>query len=417
MSLKRVLSLLLPLTVLSAMLLSACGGTTDTGNSTGQIDYKGTITIWHGWEGDYLTAKKAVFDAYTKQHPDVKIELVQQKELIDKSITAVKAKQGPDIIAWVDDSLGRLAASKTVIPVDQYISSDYVKSNYSKAAAEAVTYKGKVYGVPETVEAVTLMYNKDLIKESELPKTTDELLAYAKSYQEKNPGKYGVVWNATDIYANAGFFYGYGAYYVKEDGTVGLNTAQALAATKYIASFKPYMPKEISYDVASALFTEGKAAMIINGPWSYADYATKAKLNVGLTSLPTVSATNNPATPFVGVKSLWISSNAKNPALAADILKFYTNTANQLAMCKTTSEIPANTAAANDSAITSSAAISGYAKQSQTGVPLPNTPYMSALWTPGNQALTAVWNGSQTPEAALKAAQEAAEKEVKNIQG
>ncbi|MBO0781510.1 MAG: extracellular solute-binding protein [Ktedonobacteraceae bacterium] len=419
MSMKRVLTILLPLTVLSAMLFAACGGSSGDnggGQSGNAINYSGTITIWHGWQGDYLTAKKAIFDEYQKLHPQVKIQLVQQENVVDKSITAIKAKNGPDIIAWVDDSLGKLASSRSVIPVDQYISADFVNSNYSKAAAQAVTFNGKIYGVPETVEAITLMYNKKLVKESDLPKTTDDLLNFAKTYQQQNAGKYGVIWPTEDAYYNAAWFYGFGAFYVKEDGTVGLNTPQAIAATKYIASFKPYMPKQISGDIAKSLFTEGKAAMVIDGPWSYSDYANKAGIDVGFLKLPTVTSSNNPATPFVGVKSLWITSNAKNPALAADLMKFYTNKENQIKMIKATSEIPANAAAASDSSVTSTQSIAGYAAQVQNGVPLPNTPYMSALWKPVADALTAVWTGSQTPEAAMKAAQDAADKGVKSIQ-
>ncbi|HZR39478.1 MAG TPA: extracellular solute-binding protein [Ktedonobacteraceae bacterium] len=413
MSFKRILTYFLPLVVLCAMFFAACGGSSPAANPGSQNE---TITIWHGWQGDYLTAKKAIFDAYHKAHPNVTIKLVFQNTVVDKSITAVKVNNGPDIIAWVDDSLGKLAASRTVVPLDQYLSPSFVNSTYVKAAAQAVTFNGKVYGVPETVEAITMMYNKKLVNASDLPKTTDDLLTFAKNFAAKNPGKYGVIWNTEDAYFDAPWFYGFGAYYVKEDGTVGLKTPQAISAAKYIASFRPYLPKQISYDVASSLFTEGKAAIIINGPWSYSDYKNKAGIDVGFAPLPTVTESNTPAMPFVGVKSLWVSKNAKDVATCADILKFYTNTENQLAMIKSTGEIPSNAAAAQDSSVTSNPVISGYATQVQAGTALPNTPYMSALWDPVAKAMTAIWNGSQTPEAAMTAAQTAAETGVKGIQ-
>jgi arabinogalactan oligomer/maltooligosaccharide transport system substrate-binding protein len=100
----------------------------------------------------------------------------------------------------------------------------------------------------------------------------------------------------------------------------------------------------------------------------------------------------------------------------ADILKFYTNEQNQLQMIQQTGEIPANLAALNNSAVTSNIAISGYAAQAANGVPLPNTPYMSALWTPVGNALTAMWSGNQSPAAALAAAQTAAVKGVQSVQ-
>jgi arabinogalactan oligomer/maltooligosaccharide transport system substrate-binding protein len=293
-----------------------------------------------------------------------------------------------------------------VVPLDSYISSDFIKSTYSPAAAEAVIYNNKVYGVPEAVEAITIMYNKDLISASDIPTTSDALLAFAKSYQTANPGKYGVVWNTEDAYMCAPWFYGWGATYVTADGKAHLDSTAANEALTYIGSFAPYMPKSISYDVASSLFTEGKAAIIINGPWSYSDYATSAKLNVGFALLPKINGKN--AKPFVGVKSLWVSKLAKNVPLAADMIKFYTNTTNQIGMSVANGEIPANKAAAGDAQVTSLPAVAGYAAQAAYGVALPNFPYMSALWTPVANALTAVWTGKQTPTAALSAAQTAA---------
>lgn len=416
MSFKRILKFALPLTLLCALLFAACGssGSTSTTPSNAPI----TITIWHGWQSDYLTAKKAIFDAYHAAHPNVTINLVNQNNVVDKAITAVKANNGPDIIAWVDDSLGRLVDSHTVVPLDQYgIDQNFVTSTYSKAAAQAVTFNGHVYGVPETVEAVTIMYNKKLVSASDLPKTTDDMLNFEKTYSQKHPGNYGIVWPTYDAYYNAAWFYGFGAYYVKADGTVGLNTPQATQAAQFIASFKPYLPKQIDANVAKALFTEGKAAAVIDGPWSYASYATSSHIDVGFANLPTVVSNNStPASPFVGVKSLWVSKNAKDIATCADILKFYTNKVNQLQMIQKTGEIPANAAAAQDSTVTSNVAIAGYAAQAAVGTPLPNTPYMSALWKPVADALTAIWTGNQTPQQAMAAAQDAANKGVQGIQ-
>ena len=416
MSFKRISRYILPLAFLCALVFAACGGTSGGSSSSGPSTQKETITIWHGWQGTYLDAKKAIFDAYHAAHPNITINLVNQNDVVGKSIPAVKANNGPDIIAWADDSLGRLVDSGTVIPTDQYISSDFVNSTYSKAAAQAVSFNGHIYGVPETVEAVTIMYNKKLVNASDLPKTTDDMLNFEKTYSQKHSGSYGIVWPTYDAYYNAAWFYGFGAFYVKPDGTVGLNTPQATQAAQYISSFKPYLPKQIDPNVTKALFTEGKAAAVIDGPWSYASYATQSHIDVGFVTLPVVASNNStPASPFVGVKSLWISKNAKDVATCADILKFYTNKVNQLQMIKQTGEIPANASASQDSSVTSNPAISGYAAQAALGTPLPNTPYMSALWKPVADGLTAIWTGNETPAQAMSAAQDAANKGVQGI--
>ncbi len=413
---KRSYSILLLASMVLVLFISACGGSSSGSPSSNQ---KETVTIWHGWGGSYVTPKLAIFNAYMKLHPNVTIKLVQvTAQLIQKSITAVRANNGPDIVAWVDDSLGELVDSHTVVPMDQYLSQSFVNSTYTPAAAQAVQFNGHVWGVPEVVEAVTMIYNKKLVNASQIPTTTDQMLAFEKSYSQQHPGQYGIVWPTQDPYYNAAWFYGFGAYYVKADGTVGLNTPQATAAGNFIASFRPYLPKQLDGTTASSLFTSGKAAAIIDGPWSLANYATTSGIDVGFATLPTVPTNNGThGTPFVGVKSLWVTKNAKDPALDADILKFYTNYQNQLQMIKVSGEIPANQQALQDPTVKSNTAISGFAAQVQYGTPLPNTPFMTALWVPVANALAAIWTGTQTPEAALAAAQTAAEKGVKGISG
>lgn len=411
---KRSYSVLFLVSMMLMLFLSACGG---SGGGSTSSNSPQTVTIWDGWASNYVAPKQAIFDAYHQLHPNVTIKLVNNTQnLIQKSLTAIKANNGPDIVAWVDDSLGEMVDSHSVVPMDQYISQSYVNSTYTQAAAQAVQFNGHVWGVPETVEAVTIMYNKKLVNASQLPKTTDDMLNFAKSYQQAHPGQYGIVWPTQDAYYNAAWFYGFGGYYVKPDGTVGLNTPQATAAGNFISSFRSYLPKQIDGTTASALFGEGKAAAIIDGPWAYSQYATKNNIDVGFATLPTVASNNNtPGMPFVGVKSLWVTKNSKNPALDADILKFYTNYQNQVSMIKQTGEIPANNQALQDPSVKSNVAVSGFATQVQYGTPLPNTPYMSALWTPVANALIAIWTGTQTPAAALASAQAAATKGVQGI--
>jgi arabinogalactan oligomer/maltooligosaccharide transport system substrate-binding protein len=403
------------LLALLALSIVACGGTSgNNNNNTATVDRSGTITIWHNWEGSYLDAKKAIFDAYTKQYPNVTINLVHKPSLTDAVTTAVPAGQGPDIIAWVDDVLGKFVKLEIIKPIDGLAGVDmaYMNSNFSKAAVDADTFEGKIYGMPETVEAITMIYNKDLLPTAQVPKTTDELLALAKSFPTTHAGKYGVVWNTKDAYFNAPWVYGFGGYYVKADGTVGLTTAGTKAGVNYISSFRGTIPPAVDYGVADTLFKEGKAAIIINGPWAVADYG-KANINYGLATLPT--ANGKPVSPFVGVKTLMVSANAKNPGLAVDVIKFFDHRENEVAQSVANKEIPANKLALTESSVQAIEQVKGFGAQVNNGVPLPNTPFMSALWDPVAKALEAVWTGKQSVDAALNDAQTAAQNNISQL--
>ncbi len=400
------------LLAMAAMLAAACGGSTSNNSPT--LTRSGTITIWHGYEGTYLDAKKAIYDEYTKQYPNVTINLVHKPNLTDAVTAAAGAGQGPDIVAWVDDQIGKWVKLEAIKPMDSYVNKDYMNSQFTPAAVDAATFEGKIYGMPESVEAITIIYNKKLITSSQVPKTTDGLVSFAKSYSQSNPGSYGVVWNPKDAYFQAPWIYGSGGFYVKADGSVGLNTSGTKAGFNYVASFKGAMPAGVDYGIADTLFKEGKAAMIINGPWSVADYV-KAGVDYGYATLPTVQGSGKPASPFVGVKTLMLGAYAQNPALAVDVMKFFSNQANQTNMVLTTREIPANKLALADPKVQAIPDIAGFGAQVKNGVPLPNTPFMSALWDPVAKALEAVWTGKQSVDAALSDAQTAAEKNVAQL--
>jgi arabinogalactan oligomer/maltooligosaccharide transport system substrate-binding protein len=410
---KRTVAVL-ALGVAAATMLAACGGTTSTQQSA-SINRSGTITIWHGWEGSYLDTKKAIFDAYMAKYPNVKIELVHKPKLDEAVTAAVPAGQGPDIIAWVDDWVGKMAKLEIIKPLDEQASKDWLSSTYSKPAVEAVTFDNKVYGIPETVEAISLIYNKKLIQQGDIPKTSDDLLAYAKSYPQSHPGQYGIVWNAfNDAYFQAPWVYGFGGYYVKADGTVGLSQQGTKDAVKYIDSFKGSVPAKPDYGTADQLFKDGKSAMIINGPWSVSDYG-KAGVDYGITTLPKISSTGKAASPFVGVKTMMVSANAKNVPLAVDILKWFSNKDNAIKEALDNKEIPSNLAALADPQVKGIPQVAAFGAQVANGVPLPNTPYMTALWDPVSKGLEAAWTGKQSPDQAMNDAQTAAEKNVAQL--
>jgi arabinogalactan oligomer / maltooligosaccharide transport system substrate-binding protein len=391
--------------LMSIMLLSACGGSSGNQNIT--------ITIWHDWQGSYLTAKQAIFDAYHNAHPSVTFKLVNQQDMDNKATLAVKSGNGPDVILDPVDHIGTLAKAGVIIPVDQYLSKDTLQSIYTQTASASVQFGGKAYGVPEVTEIVTLMYNKDLITQDQLPKTTDDLLTFDQNFNKQHSGMYGLVWNPTDAYQDAGFFYGFGTTYIDEQGNTQIGSPTSVQAATYLKQYASLLPKDISYDVANTLFTEKKAAMIINGPWAYSDYASK--LNLGFAVLPTVTATGKPMSPFVGGKAFMVTKTAKNIDTIIDALKFFTNADNQATMCLSTGEIPSNKAASDDPKIQANTAIAAFVAQSKNGVPFPNTPYMGAVWTPMQDAMTAMLAGKQAPDQAMSAAEQSIKSGVAKI--
>ncbi len=419
------------LLVIASIVLAACGGVTATPppaatpapqpttppeatsapQPTAALEPV-TITIWHGWQGEYFNNIKSIFDKYSEAHPNVTIELVQVPDLSDKIVTAVPAGEGPDIVAFANDWIGRLAEAGIIVPLDSYIDRAEYETTFIPTAVESQTYNGQIWGYPEAMEAITLIYNKKLISADQLPKSTDELLANAAQWQTDHPGEYYFVYNAkSDAYFSAPWFYGAGAFFVKEDGSVGLNTPEGVAAATFLQQLRAVMPEEIDYGIADTLFKEGKAPIIMNGPWYIAD-VEKAGIDYGMVTIPTVSSSGKPGIPFVGVKTLMVTPNSKHPEVAVDVLQFFASKDSQIFLSQQNKTVPTNVAAAEDPAVQALTTVANFSKQAAVGTPLPNTPYMSALWDPVAKMLEAVWTGGATPEQAVKTAQEAAETNI-----
>jgi maltose-binding protein MalE len=356
------------------------------------------VVVWHSWGGEYFTTIQKLFGDYATKN-NVTIELVKQSDLNNKVSVAVPSGQGPDIIAWVDDQIGKNALSEIIQPLDQYgVDKAYLDANFTPVAASAMVYKDQTYGIPESMEALTFIYNKALIQEADLPKNTDELIAKSKEYNGTD--KYLFVYNAkSDAYFSAPWWQGAGVKLVTPEGTTELGSENAVKAGELIKSFTEIMPKELDYSVADTLFKEGKAAIIMNGPWSIADYQA-AGLDVGLSTIPIVSSSGQPGKPFVGVKLLMLAANAKAPEAAVELMKYYGSTEVQTELAKVNKQVPANSAAQEQ--VKSDPIIAGFINQAAQGEPLPNTEFIDAMWDPIGKTVEAIWTGASEPQQAVQ---------------
>jgi arabinogalactan oligomer/maltooligosaccharide transport system substrate-binding protein len=355
------------------------------------------IVIWHGWQGDYYEAIKQAFADYASKN-NVKITLLRVPDLNNKVQVAVPSGQGPDIIAWVNDQIGKNALSGTIQPLDSLgIDAAYLAQNFTDVASSAMVYDGKAYGVPESLEAITFIYNKKLIQTADLPTSTDDLIARAKAFN--GPDKYLFVYSSKDAYFSAPWWQGAGVTLVTPDGKTELSSDKGLKAAELIKSFSTIMPKEIDYGVADTLFKEGKAAIIMNGPWAIADYQ-KSGLDVGLATVPVVSSSGQPGQPFVGVKLLMLAANAKNPTGAVELMKYYGSAEVQAKLAQVNKQVPANKAAQEQ--VKSDPIIAGFIAQAANGKPLPNTQFIDAMWDPISKTLEAIWTGASPPDQAIK---------------
>jgi arabinogalactan oligomer/maltooligosaccharide transport system substrate-binding protein len=340
------------------------------------------LVVWANDDANQLKAVEQISEAYTKKTGiEVEVTPVSGAEQVQKLALAAPSGKGPDLFYQPQDRLGDVVAQGLAEPV----SMDGAEADgYSDAAIEAVRYDGKTYGYPISVETYALYYNKDLA--SSPPATFEETASATKSLTDPGADRYGFL-IVPDFYYAIPFIANYGGYiFGGEPGSydvsdIGLNNEGAIAGLKAYQQFmsRTSIPQTLTTDIMDTLFTEGKAAMIVDGLWSLKTFEEKLGDKLGTAPLPSVNGKSSPS--FVGVKSWFVSSYSSSKAWAMDLAAFLTNDENAGIYHDVTGEIPARTAALEQ---IGDPLYKGFVDQIASGIPMPNVPEMTSVWEMDN---------------------------------
>lgn len=374
------------------------------------------ITIWHQWDGAYLDAITAAFKDYEAAHPGVTIDLSKPEDVANALNVAIPAGEGPDIIGWANDKIGEQALKGNIVDLDSLgVTMDFLKSTYEPAAVNGVVWTGKIWALPESQEGIALIYNKDIVTDKYLPTDPmnfDDLLAKAEQFQ-KDTGKVLVCnqgFGGSDAYHVAPIYFGFGVPgYVDDTGKSYVGTPEMVKGGEFLAKLAKFSLTENTYDICKAALKEGKVGMWWTGPWAVAGVEAD-KINYGIIPM---------GKPFVGIKSMMITKNAVDRGtaeVALDIVKYFTSAEAQKKIALVNKTIPAATAALNDPEVQKLAAVIGFGKALNLGIPMANTPYASVQWGPVGDASVAIWTGKQTPQEALDAANKVVEQKISEMQ-
>ncbi|MGL4694424.1 extracellular solute-binding protein [Enterococcus larvae] len=395
--------------------LSACGpqdsSTTDGSGSSKGSNKDYDLLVWED-QSKSAGIKDAV-KAFEEEH-DVTIKVVEKAyadQLEDLRLDG-PAGTGADVITIPGDQIGTAVTEGLLkeMDVDQA-----TQDIYTEAAMQSQIVDSKVYGLPKAVETQILYYNKALISEEELPETTDEWLTYSKKVTTDS--SYGLLALWDQIYYAQGVIGPYGGYVFGEDADgnydpndIGLANDGAIEGAAYIKEFydSGVFPTGIigeqGINVLDSLFTEGKAAAVISGPWNLEPYK-EAGVDYGVKELPMLG-NNKHMGSFIGVKSYNVSSYSQNADLAEEFVEFITNEENSKVRFEKTAEIPAVEALASDSSILKSESAAAIAEQSKYAELTPGITAMNSVWEPIDSALQTIATGKAEPETALPQAVE-----------
>ncbi|MCI2957318.1 maltose ABC transporter substrate-binding protein [Agromyces atrinae] len=364
--------------------LAGCAaGDSDAGGETSAEG--GSLTVWV--DSERLDALKGAAESY-EEKTGISVKLVGKdtSTIKDDFIQQVPTGKGPDVVMGAHDWLGELSTNGVVAPLELGDSA----ADYLPVAIQAATYEGTVYLLPYAVENIAVLRNADLVPEA--PTSFDDMVAKGTFVVQQ--GAEGDPYHLYPFQTAFGapVFGSTDAGYDPTDLQIGNAGGEQFAA--WLGSQGKngtgVFNTDIDGDIAKQQFLDGTAAFWLTGPWNVGA-ALDAGINVAIDTVP--SPTDQPASPFAGVKGFYVSSESKNKVAANDFLVNYLGTEDvQLSLFEAGNVLPALTSAAETAS--ADPIIAGFAAVGAEAVPMPAIPAMGAVWQYWGIAEAEIINGA-----------------------
>jgi len=365
------------------------------------------LVVWHAYRGAEKAAFEKVIGMFEKspgaKGMKVSTLAIPYDAYADKISAAVPRGKGPDLFIYAQDRLGGwIEAGKTVEPIDFFIDKP-TRERLLPGMLDAMTYKGGVYGLPINYKSPTLIYNKDLVKTP--PKTTDEMVKLAKTLTNAQSGRYGLAYWYTNFYFHSAVMNAFGGAVFDKDGKLTVDSPATVASLNQMMTWYKkdgIMPTEPSEALIASMFNEGKAAMVINGPWFVGDI--DKKINVGFAVLPVIDAAKKPMRPWLTIEGAYVAASSGKKEAAYELAKYLTSEEAGLVLAVEGRQLHTNKAVYSNPKVSGDPVLKAFRDQLDNAEPMPNRPEMTMVWSPATTAMNKIVKGNATVEAALKEA-------------
>ncbi len=349
--------------------LAACSGTSTGTASSGVAN----LTVWTGFTGGDRPGYAQIVSDFNASHPNIKVTMnVQPWDTIQQKLPAAwLTGQGPDLATPSSDpnSVAQYVKTNSVLPITN-TGSGNDKVNVDKLAPGTVkefTYNGKLYAVPANFATLSLYYNKKAFAAAGIsapPATVAEFRDDAKKLTLNG----GQTQSGLVLADNQTIQMWPILQWLEGGDIVDSNNCSVLQTSKGQNSLKTWSdlvvndkisPVGLTGAEADSLFSAGKAAMEMNGPWAAPGFKS-AGIDLGIAPIPV--GVDGKVT-LGSTAPLAISAKTKYPAQAQEFLAYWTSHDVQAKFSLSTGFPPLRTDLATDPKLAADPVVSVFAAQ------------------------------------------------------
>lgn len=318
--------------------LSACGSNTGrpaTGSSSGSAAGGGpALSQWYHQYGEdgVEAAVKKYAAGYDKATVSVKWNVGDYEKAVGAALLTAKK---PDIFEYGNGPTLDMIDAGQVLDLTEQIGD--AKSDFPASVLAPMTYKGKIWAIPQTVDMQLLYYRKSMLTKAGVqpPQTFDELIAAAKALATKTRGGFFAGNDSGfGVLANM-MIWSAGLEQINEakTGPGFVDPAMATALSKYrqLQQSGGLLGSASADWSAPDPFVNGETAMMWSGLWNMPIFLSELKDDFGVLPFPKIGSTGRQSVA-VGAFSACVAAKGADPEAAKAFVKWLwvDNTADQL---------------------------------------------------------------------------------------
>ncbi|WP_395244037.1 ABC transporter substrate-binding protein [Agromyces sp. MMS24-K17] len=346
---------------LATAALAACapasGGDAATGDANdldAALEAGGKLTYW-----SWTPSAEAQVAAFEEAYPNVDVELVNagtNTEEYTKLQNAIKAGSGaPDVVQIEYYAIPQFALSDSLVDLGQY-GLDDLEDQYSASTWGAVNVGGKLVGLPQDSGPMALFYNKAVFDQYGIavPTTWDEYVDAARQLHAADPTKF-ITADTGDAGFTTSMIWQAGGRPFEVDGTdVTIDLADE--GTQQWTGVWNQLVQEGLLSTTPGWTDEwyqglgdGSIASLVTGAWMPGVLESSVPDAAGdwaVAPMPTYDGTPVSAENGGGGQS--VTTQSKNPALAAAFLRWLNSDPESIAVFLESGGFPSTTAELND---------------------------------------------------------------------
>lgn len=312
--------------------------------SVDPADFAGkTLEYMYFTDGPDEAATRELISKFEAEYDvTVNLQIMPYADLVTSALNRLTAGNAPDVIRLtaLTDFRGDL------LVLDPYLGSDYKDQFLPGPQKGVVNANGEMVAAPSDLTLNGMFVNLDLFEKAgvEVPAkwTWDEMLELGKQVKEATKVPYSYVMDKSGHRVST-VLSQHGTFMLDSNGNA-LDQAKATKALQRLADLMATddMPRDFwlgsgsRYEGANEIFLAGETPLYMSGNWQVGQFVANAGFKWAVAPNPCDVECGG----FPGGKYMAAFKQSKNPALAAEFIRFMNDTENQELFVTTSGQLP-----------------------------------------------------------------------------